>query len=245
MKKPVKIILIIIGVLVLFFVAFSVFMMIKFGSEVKKMSPLSSKMMSEGIYSVKDEFVNFYFIENNKKYISIDAGNSLKNSEKEIKKLGINPDDVVALFLTHTDSDHIGALKLFKNAKIYIMKEEEEILSGGKTKRMMMSNNKLDVKYETLSDNQELNIDGITIKAILTPGHTTGSACYLINNIYLFTGDNLSLKNGKAGLFNDFFNMSSKIQAKSQHKIKELKGVKYIFTAHYGYSDDFNKAFGK
>ncbi len=65
---------------------------------------------------------------------------------------------------------------------------------------------------------------------IITPGHTPGSMCYLINNKYLFTGDALSIKAGKIDKFNEFFNMDTET------------ATEYIFSAHYGYSDDYKNA---
>ena len=49
---------------------------------------------------------------------------------KNLEKLNINPDKITAAFLTHTDSDHVGTLELFKNADIYISKEEEKMMTS-------------------------------------------------------------------------------------------------------------------
>jgi hydroxyacylglutathione hydrolase len=72
------------------------------------------------------------------------------------------------------------------------------------------------------------------LKIFFTPGHTIGSASYLVNDGYLFTGDTLSIKNSKMDVFNEFFNMDTAVERVSIEKIKALSGVKYIFTAHYG-----------
>lgn len=45
-----------------------------------------------------------------------------------------------------------------------------------------------------LGDNEEITVDGLNIKCILTPGHTNGGACFLINNEKLFSGDTLFLR---------------------------------------------------
>ncbi len=45
-----------------------------------------------------------------------------------------------------------------------------------------------------LGDNEELTFDGVKIKCILTPGHTNGGACYLVNGSALFSGDTLFLR---------------------------------------------------
>jgi len=90
-----------------------------------------------------------------------------------------------------------------------------------------------------------IEIEDLVVKGVLTPGHTPGSMSYLIENRYLFTGDTLSLKEGKAELFNGIFNMDSELQGKSIRKLACIAGVEYLFTAHYGYTDDFNGAMGR
>lgn len=45
-----------------------------------------------------------------------------------------------------------------------------------------------------LDDNEEFKVDGLNIKCILTPGHTNGGACFLINDKTLFSGDTLFLR---------------------------------------------------
>ena len=92
-------------------------------------------------------------------------------------------------------------------------------------------------------DNREIEVSGIKIKCILSPGHTPGSMCFLINDKYLFTGDNMSLINNKVGLFNDFFNIDNDLQAESLKKLAGLSGVEYVFTAHYSYTNEFKSAF--
>jgi len=93
-----------------------------------------------------------------------------------------------------------------------------------------------------IDDEQTFNIGNITIKGILTEGHTFGSMCYQINGKYLFTGDALGLKDGKIVGFNDFFNVDTKTARKSMDKIVNLPDVEFLFSAHYGYSDDYKSA---
>jgi glyoxylase-like metal-dependent hydrolase (beta-lactamase superfamily II) len=69
--------------------------------------------------------------------------------------------------------------------------------------------------------------------------------CYIVDDQYLFTGDTMSLMNGRAGIFSDFFNMDSAIQKESIRRIGALPGIAYVFTAHHGITDDYRKAFEK
>lgn len=212
-------------------------------TELSKMAPLATKEIVSGVYSIFDSYVNMYLIKSNDNFIAIDAGNNLNNIKKELIKLNVSPEKVVAIFLTHTDYDHIGALKLFKNAKVYISSEEEQMINGKTARTAMFIKNKLNTPYQIIKDNETIDITNIKVKGILNPGHTPGSMSYVINGKYIFGGDTLSLNNGKVELFNDFFNMDSKTEAESIKKLAGLSGINYIFTAHYGYTDNFEKAF--
>ena len=59
------------------------------------------------------------------------------------------------------------------------MSSEEIVYYGFKCKNLI-----------GLEDNEEIIIRDVSIKCMLTPGHTKGSMCYLLNN-QLFTGDTL------------------------------------------------------
>lgn len=242
MKKTLKRVLlgigIVIGLIVLFFVGY----MIKAKSEIKKMTPVETKEITHNIYSVKDSFVDLFLIKDNDTYIAIDAGNDIDVVSGELKKLNINPDKVIAVLLTHTDGDHVASIKLFKNAKIYLSTQEDQLINGAKSRFLFFGNNIGTKKYSLIEDQQVLNIGNIKIKGFLTPGHTIGSMCYLINDKYLFTGDVLSIKNGKIDPFNKFFNMDTKTAIESMEKITRISEAEYIFSAHYGYSDDYRNA---
>jgi glyoxylase-like metal-dependent hydrolase (beta-lactamase superfamily II) len=216
--------------------------MIKAQSEIKKMFLLETKEIEENIYSIKDDIVNLYLVKDSTQFIAIDAGNNIETVAIEMEKLGIDPEQVSAVLLTHTDGDHTAALKLFKNAEVYLSKQEEKLLTG-EEKRFLFFGNSIDAEeYTTIEDQQTFNIDNLKIKGILTPGHTFGSMCYLINDKYLFIGDAMSLKDGKMDKFNEFFNTDTETAIKSMKNITELPTAEYIFTAHYGYTDNYKKA---
>lgn len=242
MKKIFKRILLITGIVIVTIVLLFAGLMMKISSETKVMTPIETKKIVDNIFTVKDSFSNLYFIKDNNQYIVIDCGNDLEVVSGELKKLNIDPDKVIAVLLTHTDGDHVGAIKLFKNAKTYFSRQEEPMINGEKS-RMLFFSNKIDTKeYTLIKDQQVFNIGNIKIKGILTPGHTPGSICYLINNKYLFTGDALSIKAGKIDRFNEFFNMDTERATKSITNIKGIPGAQYIFSAHYGYCDDYKNA---
>jgi len=242
MNRIVKRILYGIGIIILLLVLVSVGFFLKFKSETKEMKAIETGRIVDNVFSIKDSFVNMFLIKDSDQYIAIDAGNSLDHLAGEFKKLNIDPGQVTAVFLTHTDADHVAALKLFTNAKVYFSRPEEQMINGQKSKFLFFGNHIYTKNYTLLDDQQILEVGKIKIEGILTPGHTSGSMCYLINDKYLFIGDALKLKSGKVSEFNHFFNMDSKISHVSIKKITHLPGTQYIFTAHYGYTNDYNTA---
>jgi len=115
----------------------------------------------------------------------------------------------------------------------------------GTTTRTFVFKNSLPRGYNLLADNQDIEGSGLKIHCILTPGYIPGSMCYVVNDMCLFTGDTLSLKNNKVALFNDYFNMDASAESDSITRISKLSGIKYIFTAHYGFSDNYQESFAE
>ena len=211
-------------------------LLVKLHQETSGMSPLATGEIIPGVYAVKDGYVNFFLLKGTDGFIAIDAGNSPGVAREEMQRLSIGPRKVAAVFLTHSDQDHVAALELFANAAIYLSKDEEQMVNG-KTPRFIVIHNKKVPKYNLLGDNQVIEVSGLKVAAIAVPGHTPGSMCYIVNDTSLFTGDTMSLKNGRADIFNEFFNMDTKTERDSIRKLAAPQGLKYVFTAHHGYSE--------
>ena len=156
-------------------------------AEVRKMTPLETGKITDRIYVIKDLYVNMYVIACDSGLILVDAGNNPDTINNEFHKLALEVKNVVAVFLTHSDDDHVASLPLFPNAKIYLSRQEEPMIKGEQT-RFLFFRNKLDSdRYLLIEDGQTINITGCTVESILTPGHTPGSTCYLLQHQYLFT----------------------------------------------------------
>ena len=109
--------------------------------------------------------------------------------EKSITKLGFNPRDVKLILTGHAHCDHVGGhayLKKVTGAKISMMREEVELFeSGGKHDFHYGDYNafafepaKVDSVFR---DGDQITLGDITIRALLTPGHTKGSTTYSMN----------------------------------------------------------------
>lgn len=196
-------------------------------------------MICQDLFAIRVNIVNMFLYIGGGNIIAIDSCYKPKILKREFEKIGINPNDVNHLFLTHSDYDHSGGIDLFPNAKIYLPAVEEQMITRITPRRLWIYNWPIKRKYEIISDKDIINLGSTKVQAILTPGHTPGSTCYLINNSMLFTGDSLRLNNGKVQPFYTLQNMDTKTQKESIKKLTLLKNVEILCTAHSGYSKDF------
>jgi glyoxylase-like metal-dependent hydrolase (beta-lactamase superfamily II) len=221
---------------------FSVITYFRARYEYKKFNLLKTNTRYHHIIAIKDHVVNIFLYQISDKYILFDAGLDIFNVKKQFDILGVNPDNVIAVFLTHTDIDHRASISLFQNAIVYIS-EEEEIMLNWKISRSFLVKNKLSRTYKTIKNNETLVINDTKIKAIVTPGHTIGSTCFLVNKKYLFTGDAVFIHKNNINPYNRLFNMNTNMSNESLSKLTKIKNIDILFTAHYGVSENVNELF--
>ena len=241
MKKFFKKVLWTLGALVLLIIVFFAGYGILSRSAIKDMMPVETRQITDDVYAVKDKYVNMYLVKDGNHFIAIDAGLKKGAIKDELKKLEIDPDNVRAVLLTHSDGDHAGGISLFDKAVIYLPKEEEQVING-ETGRFLWFGNRIDTDNYKLLNDKSFKIGDVKIRLVSTPGHTAGSTCYVVNDKYLFTGDALRLHSGSVEPFPKIINKNARRAKKSMKNITGLDGVQYIFTAHYGYTDDYRAA---
>jgi glyoxylase-like metal-dependent hydrolase (beta-lactamase superfamily II) len=241
-KKFLKRMLIIAGIIIGVLVVAYGGLFLKIQHEAKGFTPMETGRVVDEIFVIRDDFANAFIVQDGAQYIVIDCATSQSVVVEQMKKLGISPAAVSAVFLTHTDGDHVGALSLFANSKLYMSKEEELMINGTKSKFLWFGNSISRTDYTLLEDRQAVRIGNLKIEGILVPGHTTGMMAYLINDKYLFTGDILSLKDGRIAPIPSFFDMDNAQAIKSMDIIRHIPSAEYIFTSHWGYTDDYKTA---
>lgn len=138
------------------------------------------KMLEYTVCSVKVSFMGFinysYIVvdRSTKTAVIIDPAWNLDIIEEKLKQLNANP---IAVLLTHSHIDHTNLadrLATKYDIRVFISKEEAAYFNCH--------------NLSCLSDGSELCFGNTSVKCLLTPGHTTGSMCYLFDKA-IFTGD--------------------------------------------------------
>lgn len=234
MKKLKKKILWVLAIFAGLLIITAIVFFINFRLATKAMTPSETSAINDSVWCIKDRFVNAYIFKGKLSFLLVDAGIGKKKINNELLKVGITPDQVTTLLLTHTDGDHTGATGLFKNAVIYMHRDEEQMINGITGKTKFFKTKWKFGPYSTLDSNDTLEIDGLKIKILHTPGHTPGSSCYIIGTDYLVTGDNLVVTNGRYEHFIEMFNMNTPQQTESLKLLPAPDSFKYILTGHHG-----------
>ncbi len=178
--------------------------------------------------------VNTYFLinETTNTAIVIDSGEDYELIKKVERERGFT---IKAVLLTHAHFDHAGNAKKLQDdgVKIYISK-----IDAPKLKNNQNLASSLGITFDhltpdvTFDDGEILQIEGITVKTLLTPGHTDGSACFMVGGM-LFTGDTLFCEDvGRS----DFPTGSAESLAKSVKRLFDLDGDYEVYPGHDEFS---------
>jgi len=186
--------------------------------------------------------VNLFLFRKGDDLIAIDAGFHEGMVRRGLKKLGLDPLAVTKVFLTHSDRDHAACVHVFANAVLYMGAAESVLVERKAARFKKHFNEPLSRVYQPVSDGERISAGSITVQAFATPGHTTGSTSWLVDGTCLFVGDALTLSFGKVHIMPSFINMDTAMHRKTiralakKTKFKPLSNVKWLFTAHSGYT---------
>jgi glyoxylase-like metal-dependent hydrolase (beta-lactamase superfamily II) len=154
---------------------------------------------------VKDGFVGVGVVDlGDGKVALIDAGNDAQGKAvlAELSRRKVGPEAVQAVFLTHGHQDHLAGCHLFPGASIYALEGDVALAEGRESMKSPMGRfigaKPTGVKItRALADGETLTLGGRSIRVFAIPGHTAGSAAYLVSGV-LFLGDSAgSSKDGK------------------------------------------------
>ncbi len=115
---------------------------------------------------------------------------------------------------THLHADHITGLGALRDRTHCVT--------------VMGEQSKVDVVSMRIADGDRLNVEGLSLEALYTPGHTDDSYCFLFGD-RVFTGDTLLIRGtGRT----DFQNGDSRAQYDSLQRLMRLPEETLVFPAH-------------
>jgi glyoxylase-like metal-dependent hydrolase (beta-lactamase superfamily II) len=154
------------------------------GVEVNGMRIVKDGIVTVGVVPISDKTVAL-----------IDAGNDKAGAAilTELSRRNLDPDAVTAIFITHGHPDHTGAIALFPKAQVMSLDREAALVEGREgahgplTRLFPVSPTGVKVTHP-LKDGEVVILDQTEFRVFAVPGHTAGSAAYLVNGV-LFMGD--------------------------------------------------------
>jgi glyoxylase-like metal-dependent hydrolase (beta-lactamase superfamily II) len=155
-----------------------------------------------GVRIVKDGVVSLAVVRSgNGKVVLIDAGydKTGKAILDELARRHLTRDAVAAILLTHSHTDHISGLDLFPHAQVMALETELPLLEGRASWRgpLMHLFPRLSATRVSriLHDGETVTMAEFSARVFAVPGHTPGSAAYLVNDSVLFLGDAADISN--------------------------------------------------
>lgn len=141
------------------------------------------------------------------------------------------------IFLTHGHFDHVGAVADLVEAtgcEVYIhvcdkpkMLDEDAMLA---THFRSRGHKPYTGELKLFTENDILKLDELEFDVLETPGHTSGSVCFICGNV-MFSGDTLFARSiGRTDMPDGDFNAMKKSLA----KIADLGGDLTIYPGHMG-----------
>ena len=160
---------------------------------------------------------NTTYIECNNTKILIDAGNCCKYIVDKLRNMGIKGNEIDAIFITHTHSDHIKGLKVFVNKFNPLIFVTEEMLG--------------DLDYITnykVIKNNSFTFRDLSIDVIKTSHDAPGSVGYVIGGdgksiVYITDTGYINNK------YNEILSNRELYVMESNHDIEMLNNGRYPF----------------
>ncbi len=149
--------------------------------------------------TVRDGMVSVFMLDTGDGNVAlIDAGNDPEGKAilAELSRRKLEPAAVKAIFLTHGHPDHIAACAKFPSAQIYALSAEVPLIEGrvgalGMLPRLFGPNHLHLQVARPLQDGMTITVGNLPVQVFAVPGHTAGSAAYLVDGV-LYLGDSAS-----------------------------------------------------
>jgi glyoxylase-like metal-dependent hydrolase (beta-lactamase superfamily II) len=201
-----------------------------------KKSPTSDK--GSGVTQIKENVFQFrgkcmsYLVKGARKNLLIDTGLPWEHGllEGQLASVGLSKEDVHIVALTHEHLDHIGCVPAFSPRTIIaahsmsankISMQDEFVLMS---KAFHLNVDEYHIDFH-LHHGTTIDLGGVALQVLHTPGHSSGSIClYESNQQLLFTGDTIFAGGTLGGIFpsGSISDYALSLRQLSTLRIKEL-----------------------
>jgi glyoxylase-like metal-dependent hydrolase (beta-lactamase superfamily II) len=155
--------------------------------------PIPDGLEINGLRIVKDGFVSISVLPLAGGDVALfDAGNDKTGKAilGALSRLGLGRENVKTIFLTHGHRDHVAGVPLFPDAQVMALPEEVDVAEGrtspGGPIMRILPVRPTGVKINrALHDGEVVNVGTAKVQVFAVPGHTAGSAAYLVNGVLL------------------------------------------------------------
>lgn len=160
------------------------------------LAPLTDAQLGPGVFQVKDGYVSATVIDvGGGDAVLVDCGNdaSAVALRAALSRRGLTP---VAILLTHGHPDHTAGCGTFAGVEVLGMPGDAELASGrtggdSPIGKLVGGSGSGALLTRTLKDGERIAYGTRIFRAYAVPGHTEGSAAYLVDG-HLFLGDSAS-----------------------------------------------------
>lgn len=177
---------------------------------------------------------NCYFAvnENTKECVIIDPGDKAKRLAGKLEENGYAP---VAILLTHGHFDHIMGVEGLRaqfGIPVYVHGDDADMLEHPELNAGAMIGVNVSLQADrTVKDGDVLNLAGMEIHVMHTPGHTPGGVCYYFpREEVLFSGDTLFC--GSVGRTDLPGGSMSALVRSIKEKVLKLPDLTIVYTGH-------------
>jgi len=202
---------------------------------------------ASGLRIVKDGIVSVAVIPVSESEMAlVDAGNdkSAKAILAELSRRHIGPDAVTTILITHGHPDHTGGVLMFPKAQVVALETEKALVEGragakGPLTRLFPVSPTGITVTKTVADGETLMLGPHRVRVFAVPGHTQGSAAYLVDDV-LFMGDAADTKSdgtviGSPWVFSDSQPQDrASLVALDERLARENVAVRVIAFSHSG-----------